>query len=183
MKVKMKKRFIILITLFTLLLNVNKVSAMTLEPTGVSSGKREEEITLYITLNRTANEKTISAVDGVLSFDSNVLELVSSSNLMTNWTELAEVSNNKSFGYGNLAFNNLITNTSQNIVQMTFKIKSDADYGNTEITISDSNATDEMGDSVEITGGTHTIKVLSDVNTLSNITISNGTINFNSKAK
>ena len=174
----MKKRFIIFVTLFIFLFGMNSVNAMSLKPSGASSGKRGDEITLYVTLNRSSSEKSISAVDGTLSYDSNVLELVSSSNLMKGWTEFAGISNNNTFGYGNITFDKLITSTSQNIVKMVFKINSGANYGNTSVTISNPSATDDNGDSVTISGGSHNVKVLSDVNTLSNLTISNGTINF-----
>lgn len=175
----MKKKLMIFVTLFIFLFGINSVNAMTLKPSGASSGKRGDEITLYITLNRSSSEKTVSAVDGVLSYDSNVLELVSSSNLMTGWTQFAGISNGSSFGYGNLTFDKLITSTSQNIVKMTFKINSSANYGNTTVSVSNPSATDEVGDSIAVSGGSHNVKVLSDVNTLSNLTISNGTINFN----
>ena len=174
----MKKKLMIFVTLFIFLFGINNVNAMTLKPSGASSGKRGEEITLYITLSRSANEKTISAVDGVLSYDSNVLELVSSSNLMTGWTQFAGISNGSSFGYGNLTFDKLITSTSQNIAKMVFRINSGANYGNTTISVSNPSATDEVGDSVSVSGGSHNVKILSDINTLSNLTISNGTINF-----
>jgi len=175
----MKKKFMIFVTLFIFLFGINNVNAMTLKPSGASSGKRGDEITLYITLNRSSSEKTVSAVDGVLSYDSNILELVSSSNLMTGWTQFAGISNGSSFGYGNLTFDKLITSTSQNIAKMVFRINSGANYGNTTISVSNPSATDEVGDSIAVSGGSHNVKVLSDVNTLSNLTISNGTINFN----
>ena len=175
----MKKKFMIFVALFVFFLGISNVNAMTLKPSGATSAKRGDEITLYITLSRSASEKAVSAVDGTLSYDSNVLQLISSTNLMTGWTQFAGVSNGNTFGYGNLAFDNLITNTSQNIVKMVFKVNSGANSGNTAITISSPSATDEVGGSVSITGGTHNVKVLSDVNTLTDITISNGTINFN----
>ena len=76
----MKKKLMIFVTLFIFLFGINNVNAMTLKPSGASSGKRGEEVTLYITLERSSNEKTVSAVDGTLSYDASVLELVSSSN-------------------------------------------------------------------------------------------------------
>lgn len=174
----MKKVKILIITLFIFLFGLNSVNAMTLKPTGATSGKRGSTVTLYVTLNRSNEEKTISAVDGTLTFDSNILELQESSNLMTGWTQFSNVSNGKQFGYGNLSFDNLITTTSQNIVKMVFKIKNDASYGNTTIKVSNTSATDDKGDAVTISGGNHTLKVLSDVNTLTGITLSNGTIEF-----
>lgn len=174
----MKKINILLITLLMLFISISNVNAMTLKPSGASSGKRGEEITLYVTLERSNSEKQVSAVDGTLSYDSNVLELISSINLMTNWTTFASISNGSAFGYGNLSFDNLISTTSQNIVKMVFKINSNASYGNTTVSIKSPSATDEVGDAISISGGTHNVKVLSDVNTLSNLIISNGTINF-----
>ena len=175
----MKKKLMIFVTLFIFMFGINNVSAMTLKPSGASSGKRGDEITLYITLERSSTEKTVSAVDGTVSYDADVLKLVSSSNLMEGWTEFAGISNGNTFGYGNITFDKLITTTSQNIVKMTFKINGSANYGNTTVSVSNPSATDEVGDSVSVSGGSHNVKVLSDVNTLSNLTISNGNINFN----
>ena len=175
----MKKKLMIFVTLFIFMFGINNVSAMTLKPSGASSGKRGDEITLYITLERSSTEKTVSAVDGTVSYDADVLKLVSSSNLMEGWTEFAGISNGNTFGYGNITFDKLITTTSQNIVKMTFKINGSANYGNTTVSVSNPSATDDNGDSVSVSGGSHNVKVLSDVNTLSNLTISNGTINFN----
>lgn len=175
----MKKIIQGIFTVFILLISINSVNAMTLKPSGATSGKRGDEVTLYVTLERSSSEKTVSAVDGTLSYNANVLELVDSSNLMTGWTQLAGITNGSAFSYGNLSFDNLITNTSQNIIKMVFKVKDSAAYGNTTVTISSPSATDEKGDSVSVSGGSHNIKVLSDVNTLSNITISNWAINFN----
>lgn len=174
----MKRLKLLTITLFIFLFGINNVNAMTLKPSGAASGKRGDEVTLYVTLEKSTSEKNISAVDGILSYDSNVLELVSSSNLMTGWTQFAGISNGSSFGYGNLSFDNLITSTKQNLVKVVFKINSNASYGNTTVTISNPSATDEVGDSVSVAGGSHNVKVLSDVNTLSNIIISNSIINF-----
>ena len=175
----MKNKLMIFVTLFVFLFGINNVNAMTLKPSGASSGKRGDEVTLYITLERGTSEKTVSAVDGTLSYDANVLELVSSSNLMEGWTEFAGISNGNTFGYGNITFDKLITSTNQNIVKMTFKVNSSANYGNTTVSVSNPSATDDNGDSISVSGGSHNVKVLSDVNTLSNLTISNGTINFN----
>lgn len=175
----MKKIIQGIFTVFILLISINSVNAMTLKPSGATSGKRGDEVTLYVTLERSSSEKTVSAVDGTLSYNANVLELVNSSNLMTGWTQLAGITNGSAFSYGNLSFDNLITNTSQNIIKMVFKVKDSAAYGNSTVTISSPSATDEKGDYVSVSGGSHNIKVLSDVNTLSNITISNWAINFN----
>ena len=175
----MKRKNILLVGLFMMFVGVNNVNAMTLKPSGDTSGKIGDNITIYITLEKSSSEKEISAVDGVLSYDDNVLELTNTSYLLNNWTKLSDVSNGKTFSYGNLTFDNLINKTSQNIIEMVFKIKDNANYGNTTITISSPSATDNLGDGVTISGASHNVKVLSDVNTLSNITISNGLINFN----
>jgi hypothetical protein len=58
------------------------------------------------------------------------------------------------------------------------KVKSDAAYGNSTISISNPSATDENGDGVSISGGSHTVKILSDVNTLTNLTVDGGTLEF-----
>jgi len=173
----MKKKIFVLLVLF--LMGINGVSAMTLKPSGDSAGKRGGQITVYIKLNRSDSEKTISAVDGTFSYDGNALTMISSENLMSNWTELSAVSNNGMFGYANLAFNQLINTTSQNVVKVIFKVNDNAAYGNTTISVNNPSATDENGDGVSITGGSHTVKVLSDVNTLTNITVSGGNLTFN----
>ena len=44
-----------------------------------------------------------------------------------------------------------------------------AAYGNSTVTINNPSATDENGDGVSISGRSHTVKVLSDVNFLSDL--------------
>lgn len=175
----MKRMKLLILFGYIFLFGITSVNAMTLKPSGASSGKRGDEITLYIILNRSSSEKTVSGVDGVLSYDSSVLELVSSSNLMDGWTQFSGISNGSSFSYGNLTFDKLITSTNQNVAKMVFKINNNAKYGNTTVSVNNPSATDENADSVSIFGGIHNVKVLSDINALSNLTISNGTINFN----
>ena len=179
----MKKLTLFIITLFALFFGINSVNAMSLKVTGETNGKRGETVTLYITLSRTQSEKEISAVDGTLSYDESVLELQSATNLMTGWTEFGSIGNVKTFAYGNLTFNKLITVTTKDIVKMIFKIKANANYGETAITVTNPSATDETGETVTVSGGTHKLKVLSDINTLSGITVSSGTIDFNENTK
>ena len=173
----MKKIYIILISLFVFLFCINSVTAMTLKPSGDTTAKRGEEITLYITLDRTSNEKSVSAVDGMFNYDSSIFTLVSSSNLINNWVVLSDI-NNKIFSYANLEFNNLITNTNQDIAKIILKVNDNAKYGDTTVEVSNPSATDEEGNGLLIEGGSHIVKVLSDVNTLTNITLSGGNIIF-----
>ena len=173
------KKFISI--LFILFLCIN-VKAMELKPTGATKGRRGSDIEVYITLARSTSEKEISAVDGIITYDSNILTLKSQSNLLAgdNWTELSNVSNSKKFAYANLTFNNLIKDTSKNIVKLVFTINSNASYGETSIKLTSPSATDASGDGVSLNGGTLTINVLSNVNTLSDLKINNETVaNFN----
>lgn len=175
------KKFISI--LFILFLCIN-VEAMELKPTGATKGGRGGDIEVYITLARSSSEKEISAVDGIITYDSNILTLKSQSNLLAgdNWTELSNVSNSKKFAYANLTFNNLIKDTNKNIVKLVFTINSNASYGATSIKLTSPSATDASGDGVSINGGTLTINVLSNVNTLSDLKINNETVaNFNSE--
>lgn len=175
----MKKIKLLIISIFIFLLGISNVNAMTLKPIGASSGKRGGEVTLYVTLLRDDEEKTISAVDGKFSFDSSVFELVSTSKSIDgNWTEFSKVTNGGSFSYANLMFDDLINVNSKNIAKVVLKVKDNANYGNSTISVSDPSATDENGDGVSISGGSHTFKVLSDVNTLSNIVVEGADINF-----
>ena len=176
----MKKVFIALLLLFTCI----NTRALTLKPTGATKGGRGSDVTVYVTLTREDSDKKISGLDGVLSYDSKVLTLKSQSNLLAsnNWTELSPVSNNGKFGYANLTFNNLIGDKNKNVVKLVFNISSSASFGNTNITISNPSATDDSGDGVTISGGTLSLNVLSNVNTLSSLKIDNVSVdNFSSE--
>ena len=175
----MKKVFITLLLLFTCI----NTRALTLKPTGATKGGRGSDVTVYVTLTREDSDKKISGLDGVLSYDSKVLTLKNQSNLLAsnNWTELSPVSNNGKFGYANLTFNNLIGDKNKNVVKLVFNISSNASFGNTNITISNPSATDESGNGVTISGGTLSLNVLSNVNTLSSLKIDDVLVdNFNS---
>jgi len=170
---------IILIALFVFLLNVNTINAMTLKPSGNEVGVRGENIELYITISRDSDEKEISAVDGMFIYDSEVLTLLSSSKLIDDWTEFVGVRNDNVFCYANLSFNNLITDNIKSIVKLNFKIKENAKYGDTQIKIINPSATDKNGDGVTIEGGIHTLKIVSEINTLTDINVQGTKINFN----
>ena len=175
----MKKINIFLMLLFILFVGIVRVDAMTLKPTGDSSSGRGREVTVYITLNRSSSEKSVSAVDGVFSFDSNVFTLVSAGSLMgASWTQFSQVTNNGTFSYANLTFDSLINDTNKNIVKVVLKVNDNAAYGNSIISVKNPSATDEIPSGVSITGGTHTVRILSDNNNLSSLSISGGNINF-----
>ena len=74
----MKKIFIALILFMGIILNTN---AMTIKPTGDATSGIGGTVNVYITLTRTSSEKTISAVDGTLSYDENVFEKIDDSNM------------------------------------------------------------------------------------------------------
>lgn len=174
----MRKINIVLIALFVFLISTNCVSAMTLKPSGPSTGQRKEELILYLTLEKGSDEKQISAVDGTFSYDPNVLTLVDSTMLREKWTEFMLINNNQVFSYANLSFDNLISKTKENIIKISFKINEKAAFGNTKVSITNPSATDEEGNGVSINGGTHTIKILSNINTLSNIKVEGANIDF-----
>lgn len=170
----MKK--IITVIILLLIFNIN-VSALTLKPTGDITGIRNDEISIYLTLEKMDYEKSVSAIDGELDYDKNIFELIDYSILLNDWTELSEI-NNKIFAYANLKFNNLLLEN-QNILKIVFKVKEKAKYGNSLISINYPNATDENGEKILINGDKHIVKILSDENKLSNIKLSNGEIKFN----
>ena len=173
----MKKIQIWIISLLIFLLNVNHAYAIVLKPSGEVDGKIGEEITIYITLDN--NDKTVSAVDGSLNYDNTIFSLVSSSNLMKNWTELSSISNNNIFSYANLTFDNLITDSNKNIAEVVLKIKNNSKSGDTVIKIDNPNATDENGNGLLIESGEHHINIKSNINSLSNLSLSTGSIKFN----
>lgn len=179
-EIKMKKLRLLILTLLVFLFGFSNVNAMSLKPTGSGAGKRGDEVSIYITLSRSNSEKSVSGIDGTFSFDSNVFEFVSSSSLMgSGWTELSSVTNNSKFGYGNLTFNDLITSTSKNVAKVVLKVKNNASYGNSTISVNNPSATDENADDISISGGSLTFKVLSDINTLTNLTVDDTSIGFN----
>ncbi|MBE6153808.1 MAG: cadherin-like beta sandwich domain-containing protein [Firmicutes bacterium] len=171
-------RKLLFIVIILLLFNVKSVHAMTLKPTGNNETSRGKNLSVYLTLIRSDEEYSISAIDGELDYNKNAIELISYTNLLSNWRELSGIKNNNRFAYANLEFNNLINVTNQKIIKLDFKVKQNADYGNTSISISNPTATDELGNEVEIKGGSHIIRVLSDINTLSNIIIDGIKFNF-----
>lgn len=169
----------ILISLVFLFLVTTNVKAMNVTPTGQNRGSVGSTIEVNITLNRSSSEKEISAIDGTLSYDSDVLTLKSQSSLLSGWTELSPISNGNMFSYANLSFSNLINTTSSNIVKAVFEIKKNT--GTTKIEITNPSATDEVGNLVTISGGSLTINIVSDVNTLSSLKIEGTSVNnFNS---
>lgn len=174
----MKKINIILIALFVFLIGINNTNAMTLKPSGSSAGKRGEEITLYLTLEKSLDEKEVSAVDGIFSYDDSVLTFLGSSMVTDNWTEFMLINNNKVFSYANLTFDNLITTTNQNIIKMLFKINDNASFGDTVVCVTNSSATDGNGDGISIEGGNHTVKILSNINALTSIKVEGADIDF-----
>jgi len=176
----MSKIKVFLLMLFVFLIGITNVNAMTLKPTGTPSGKKGEEVTLYINLTRSTSEKEVSAIEGILSYDENVLTLSKVESMLgSNWTEFSVVVNNKTFSYANLAFNSLISDTNKNVLKLVFKVKSSAKAGNTTISVKSSNGTDDEGNGIDITGGSHTLKILSDVNTLSSLTVDGVEFQFN----
>ena len=178
----MKKISLFLIFVFSLFIGIVSVGAMSLGPVVDSrTGVRGENLTVYILLYRSSDEKPVSAVDGKFTYDENVLTLVSAESMMgNNWTQLSGVSNNGRFSYANLSFNDLITSTSKNIVKIVFKVNDNAKYGDTIISINDPSATDENANGVSISGRGNIIKILSDENSLSNLTVGKEDIKFDS---
>lgn len=173
----MKKIYIILFSLFIFLININNANALILKPSGSEEGKVGGELTFYITLDD--NHDNISAIDGTFNYDSNIFTLVSSSCLVNNWSELSNISNNKVFGYANLSFDNMISDLNKDIVKVILKVNEKVKAGNYSISIDNPNATNEEGNSISIEGGSHIVKILSNMNSLSSLILSTGTIEFN----
>lgn len=173
----MKKIYIILFSLFIFLININNANALILKPSGSEEGKVGGELTFYITLDD--NHNNISAIDGTFNYDSNIFTLVSSSCLVNNWSELSNISNNKVFGYANLSFDNMISDLNKDIVKVILKVNEKVKAGNYSINIDNPNATNEEGNSISIEGGSHIVKILSNMNSLSSLVLSTGTIEFN----
>lgn len=176
----MKKVHLLLVASFIFLFATHNTYAMTLKPScdDISKVKTGENLIVYIKLEKSEGEKNISAVDGIFSYDKEIFELVDSSVLLTNWKQISKI-DNKKFGFANFSFDNLITKNEENIAKVILKVKEEARYGDTVLSISNTGATDENGDGVEIKGSSNTIKILSDINSLTNIKLSNGTIDFN----
>ena len=173
----MKKRFII-IPLFVFFISIYNVHAMTLLPSGASSGKKGERIELFLTLERTSDEKKVSAVEGIFNYDPNVITLLETSVLEKKWTEFIGIKNGKVFSYANLSFDMLLDDNKHNLVKMVFKINDNAVYGYTLLSLSNVKATDSNGDYVSIEAGEHNLKVVSGVNTLSELKLNDNIINI-----
>lgn len=174
----MKKLYFVIIILFVFLCGNIHVNAMTLKPNGPVIARRGEEITLYIELDRAEEEKEVSAIEGIFSYDEDILELKKSSILLDGWTDFMLVNNSKIFSYANLYFTNLINASNVKIIELVFKVNDIADFGNTLLTVSNTSATDEVGNAISINGGSHIIKILCDINTLEEITVEGAEIEF-----
>lgn len=176
----MKRVYLLLVAAFIFLFATHDTYAMTLKPSseGISKVKTGENLIVYIKLERTENEKSISAVDGIFSYDKEKFELVDSTVLLNKWEQISKV-DNKKFGYANFSFDNLITSNETNIAKVILKVKDDANYGDTILSINNPSATDKDGNGVEIKGSSNTIKILSNNNSLKSIKLSNGSIDFN----
>lgn len=175
----MKK--IILFIIVLIIFNIKIVNAVTLKPTGDIECIRDKEITIYLTLEKDKLDKNISAVDGKIVYDENVLEIVDYTNLMDDWTMFSKIKNNSLFAYANLKYNNLVNTSYKNLIKIKFKVKSETKLDTTTISVLNPTATDEMGNADNIYGGTHEVKILSDDNYLSEINIEGTNINFDKK--
>jgi len=169
---------IIFILFITCVFCYRNVYAMTLELTGAKEGILKENINIYITLNKDYTEHSVSAIEGMLVYDENVFELIETENLMNDWRELSKISNNKVFAFANLTYNNLINDINKNIIKLTFKIKEKSVYGDKTISIINSNATDELGNGLNIIGGEHKVRILSDNNYLNELIINDTKIDL-----
>ena len=165
--------FILIFALFSI-----KVNAVTLYPTGDNTGIRGKNISIYLTLDKELEEVNISAIDGKINYDNNIFELISYTNLMEEWFEFSGIKNNFKFAFANLKYNNLIVSSTKNIIKIDFKIKNNAKSGDSIIKVLNPEATNELGNGVKIDGGSHTVKILSDTNDLSNIIIDGREIDF-----
>ena len=132
----MKRINLFLVTIFIFLFATHNTYAMTLKPSseGITKVKTGENLIVYIKLERNVNEKTISAIDGMFSYDKEIFELVDSMVLLDSWEQISVI-NNKKFGFANFLFNNLIINTEENIAKIIFKVKNNANYGDTILSI------------------------------------------------
>ena len=154
------------------------VYGITLVPTGDKEGISKENINIYITLNNNYTEHSVSAIEGTLVYEENVFELIETENLMSDWRELSKVSNDKVFAFANLTYNNLINDINKNIIKLTFKIKDKSVYGDKIISIINPNATDELGNGLNIIGGEHKVRILSDNNYLKELIINDTRIDL-----
>ena len=153
------KRIILCLLIMIFSIGILNVDAVTIKPTGNSTALAGSDIDVYITLTRTSSEKQISAIEGKLNVDANVLTLKSAEVLLGNsWTEFSPIKANGTFAYGNLNYNSLISDTSKNLFKLTFTVKSGA-TGSTTISITDTMGSDGDTNEVSITGGSLTINI------------------------
>ena len=164
-----KKNIFGLIFFFLLMSNA---FGMTLKPSGDVEGGPGEEITIYLNFTKTNEEEALTGIEGVLSYDENILTLKSQEKLLSESWTYYNVVNNKKFAFLNLNWSDetLLNSTNINISKLIFLINPNAS-GKTDLTISKLEAADRDGNSVSINGGSHVIKILSNVNTLSSIKI------------
>ena len=152
------------------MLSFNVVNALSLEMICPSTVDSDSEFNLVVYLNKDDSVDSISAIEGMLSYDKNELLLLGYDYLLPGWNSL---SLNDRFAFGNLNFNNLINNSRTEI--LIIKFISLISSGNINVSINDAIVTDSNGDEVSINGSANcSFNVLSNVNTLSSISVSNG---------
>ncbi len=170
----MKKIIILLIIgLFILTTNVKALSVKPSGLTGIGPGQTKN---VNIIVEGASSSTKVSAVDGTLVYDTNVLTLNSATKII-GWSEFSTMNN---FAVGDITFSNLISSSPVTLYTLSFTAKSTAPAGNTTISINNPTCTDESGNAIAgVTGGSITVRVQSTVNTLSSLSISGGTISFN----
>lgn len=174
----MKKRIVFNSVLLISLLTIGSINAnaLTIKPQCPTSATVGSNITVTAVATRTSSDPKVSAVEGVLSYDGNNLDLSSSSNA-SGWTGLSAP---PKFAVGDLTFSNLMSTTSKNIYKFNFKVKSNAS-GTATVKIDSTKATDDTGSKLSsVSGGSCNIKILSSINTLSSLTVSGIDFNFTS---
>lgn len=159
-----------ILLLFICLLSFNVVNALSLDMVCPDEINYGEEINVSVYLNKTSNEDSISAIEGILSYEKNKLLLEGYDNLLIDWRRFSA---NDKFAFGNLKFNNMITTNRQKVFDVNFIMVNN--INNISLAVSNIVVTDSNGDEININTPVNcSIKVLSNINTLSSISLSSG---------
>lgn len=155
-----------------LLLGMNRVQAITISPECPSKVKNGDTITVPVYVNKGSNEEAVYAIEGTFSYQSSQLQLISYNLLLSNWNILSQ---SNTFSFGDFSYNYPI-NGNTKVFNVIFKVLNTT-TSNIGLAITGANATNDDGDNISnVSGLGCEMAMASDVNTLSSITLSSGTL-------
>lgn len=124
--------------------------------------KRGEKVTIILQLNNLPTSNT-KALEGKISFDSSKLELINNENL-NNWITTLSTD-----GTGMASYKTGSSSSDEQILKLTFKVKENAELGDTTISISNAQmaleeGNGEAGSEISVAGSSTQISIINSNN-------------------